>query len=120
MEKEELKDKALHNLFTKLSEEELPSCFNERIMQKVYREQKRKEWRNLLIVSLTSVCMLVAAIYTLVHYLSFSFANTFGGIFKKPENDWSSGLTFYVFIGVIILLLLGIDRLLRQHLKRFK
>ena len=71
MNKEEMKDKALHEIFRQMEKSVLPEDFNDRIMKRVYREQRRKEWRNVVLVAFTSVLLLIVAAYIFVHYFSF-------------------------------------------------
>ena len=40
MNKEEMKDKALHEIFRQMEKSVLPEDFNDRIMKRVYREQR--------------------------------------------------------------------------------
>ena len=64
-----------------LNEEVFPSLssnFNDRAMQLIYKEVKRKKKQNFILmisgISAVSLGLIVLAIYLLKHYLSFNFA----------------------------------------------
>lgn len=72
MNREELNDKALQEIFKRISASPLPEKLNRQIMQKVQKARKRRELRNIAIVVFTSIAMLVSACYVLIHYLDFN------------------------------------------------
>ncbi|CCZ82435.1 putative uncharacterized protein [Odoribacter laneus CAG:561] len=110
-----MKDKALHEIFRQMEKSVLPEDFNDRIMKRVYREQRRKEWRNVVLVAFTSVLLLIGAAYIFVHYFSFNFHTVFGTLLEKTGEIISSGLVFYGFILLPVLLLCWMDYRMRRH-----
>lgn len=122
MKTEEMKDKALHEIFRRMETSVLPENFNDRIMKRVYREKSRQEWRNFILVTFTCVVMLALAVYVFVHYFSFPLPAMFGTLLEKAGNDIFSGLRFYGFILLPVGFLLWLDYWLRRRsdLKNFR
>lgn len=117
MNREEMKDKALHEIFRRMEESVLPEDFTDRIMGRIYREQRQKEWRNMLIVAFTSVLLLTLIVYVFVRYFSFSFHTEFGFLWEKAGEIVSSGLSFYGFILLPFLLLCWMDAWMRRRFR---
>lgn len=117
MNREEMKDKALHEIFRRMEESVLPEDFTDRIMGKIYREQRQKEWQNVLIVAFTSVLLLTLIVYVFVRYFSFSFHTVFGTLWEKTGEAFSSGFSFYGFILLPVLLLCWMDAWMRRRFR---
>lgn len=118
MKQEELNDKALHEIFRRVSENPLSDDLNARIMQKIYRVQKKKEIRNLIVVSLISALMVAFAVYILTHYLSFDLRRTFATVIKGITAVPSAGFSPFIFTLLPVLLLLWIDHRFRKRFRQ--
>ena len=115
MNREELNDKALQEIFKRISASPLPEKLNRQIMQKV---QKARELRNIAIVVFTSIAMLVSACYVLIHYLDFNPVEVFSPVLKKPANiTLFPGFTLLLCVMLPSTLLLWIDYRFRKHFK---
>lgn len=108
---------ALNDLFRKLPEEELPPLFRENMMQKIMREavriKKRNERLALLAVIAASLVMVTLAVLAFIYMelpvLKFSFS--ISHLSTLPS------VPFYVYIGILSLLLLFGDYKIRKVYK---
>ncbi|WP_080903155.1 hypothetical protein [Parabacteroides sp. Marseille-P3160] len=103
----------LERLFKQIPAAPLPPDFREVMMEKIRREalrmQKRKERWGLIAVILASVFMLTLAT------LGFIYLKIPRVEISLPRPDL---LPFYIYIGGLTLVLLGMDYLLRRHYQR--
>lgn len=109
MNTQETKDKALHEIFSRIDSSPLPDRLNTRIMQKVRRAQKKKELRNILIVFSVSAVMLGLSFYVLVHYLSFDPAKIFGTPLKQFFSLSFPKISAFTALLIPVLFLLWAD-----------
>jgi len=102
-----------------LNEDVFPSLspnFNERAMQLIFKEVKRKKKRNFIFmicsISAVSVGLIVLAFYLLKHFLSFNFAVHI----QIPSFSLDSISQYYfdIYIAVLILVLISLDHLFRN------
>ncbi len=97
------------DLFRQLPEKELPPAFRFRVMQQVMQEAVRRQKRNerigILLVSLASALMAGLAIAALF-YIDLPRLSI-------PFIRWGE-LHFYLYIGVLSLVLLWVDHKLRR------
>jgi len=90
--------------------------FNERAMQLIFKEVKRKKKRNFIFmicsISAVSVGLIVLAFYLLKHFLSFNFAVHI----QIPSFSLDSISQYYfdIYIAVLILVLISLDHLFRN------
>lgn len=105
----------LADLFGQLPEERLPASFQTNVMQQIRKETVRRtqrkarlEWLFVIIASLTMIGVAVAALLYI------------GGLshISAPRLDFgrmaSNGLPFYLYIGLLSLILLFADYRLRR------
>lgn len=118
MKQEELNDKALHEIFKRISENPSFEDLQAQIMQKVYRVQKKKEIRNLIVVSLTSAVMFAFAVYILTYYLAFDLTDTFVTVIKGVAVVPFEGFSPFIFTVLPFLLLLWIDHRFRKRFRQ--
>jgi hypothetical protein len=111
MNKEEEKD-ILKDLFNQMPrEEEPPVDFRQKVMERIYAEairiKKRNERLGLLSIIAASLFIIVLAVTSVV-YLGL------------PKIEWASlpSIPFYLYIGVLALLLLFADYKLRKSYKK--
>lgn len=117
MNREELNDKALQEIFKRISDSPIPENLNRQIMQKIQKAQKIREIRNIAIVALTSIAMLLSACHVLI-YLDFNPVEIFSPILKKTANfTLFPGFTFLLCVTLSSILLLWIDYRFRKHFK---
>ncbi len=103
-------DDALRNLFHRLPEEELPVSFREKMMEKVMHEAIRIKKRNerLSLLALILACLFIVALAVLsIIYMKLPKIE-----FSMPEL---TSMPFYLYIGVLALILLGGDYLFRKR-----
>lgn len=106
-------DDMLKSIFQRLPENDLPSSFRERIMQQVVIEAAKKKKRNVVLtissLTLASVIMLAFAVVSII-YMDL----------PKLEIDVKelTSLPFYLYIGTLVILLLGGDHILRKKYLR--
>ncbi|MCC8144383.1 MAG: hypothetical protein LIO97_11220 [Tannerellaceae bacterium] len=105
----------LDTLFDRLPDEELPVSFRHAMMQKVFAEAARIKKRNerliLATIIFASLVMVGVAIVTFI-YLDMEKAS-----FIFPQVALSP---FYLYIGVLTMILLTIDHLFRSLYKKHK
>ena len=104
----------LKDLFRRMPEEELPSGFKERMMEKVCAEavkiKKRNERLTLLSVILASIVILSLAVLSLIFLEIPRITLSLSALASVP---------FYLYIGILALLLLFADyKLRRNYMKR--
>ncbi len=116
MNRDIYKDKALLQLFSREKEKPSSDALNERIMQKVYKAQRKREIRNLCIAGTTSLIMLAGVVVMLKYYLKIDFSILFQGFTftKKPDNFLLPDLFPVLFISLIVCGLLWIDHRIRK------
>jgi hypothetical protein len=115
MDKKELENDWLKTLFGRMPEEPLPDSFREDMMKRIRAEtvrmKKRSERIGLLSVILASSAMMGLATGALLYM----------GI-PRLEWEWTlpelTSLPFYLYIGALTLLLLGIDHAFRRMYKK--
>lgn len=99
----------LENLFRQMPEEELPMSFRLNMMQQITKEtvknRKRNEWFGLTATIVGALIMSSLAISAFI-YLDLPKI-------ELPKMDFST-LQFYIYIGLLSLLLLFIDHKLRK------
>lgn len=122
MQSDDKKDDVLKGLLGQLPAEHLPEGFREHLMQRVRKEaarmQRRKERVGLLTVIAGSVCMLL---------IGFVCIGIYGVDTEQVSGVSGSGLSgyatsllkssyvgFFVYIGILALLLLVVDTWLRK------
>ena len=107
------KNDILKDLFSRMPEEELPASFRANAMRQIMAEAERIRKRNerwgWIAVIAASLLMVGIAI------ASFLYMNI-SPIFVQIPN--MSTLTFYAYIGMLALILLGADYKFRQLFKR--
>lgn len=104
---------SLKKLFSQLPEEELPNAFREKVMQQIAKETSRSRKRNELLGMMTIiVASLVLAALAVCALLYIKI--------PKPTLYIPNLaiLTFYLYIGALALLLLGVDYGFRQFIKK--
>jgi uncharacterized membrane protein YozB (DUF420 family) len=108
-----------------LNEEVFPSLssnFNDRAMQLIYKEVKRKKKQNFILmisgISAVSLGLIVLAIYLLKHYLSFNFS--FQIQLPSFKLDTISQYYFDMYIAALILVLISLDHLFRNFWNKKK
>lgn len=114
MKKETYKDKAIQHLFNS-QDIFFPGNLNERIMQKVYKAQKRKGIRNLFIAGATSLILLTGVILMLKYYLKFNFSTLLPNFIVNQENISFPSFIPIFFICIIVCSLLWLDYRLRKR-----
>lgn len=102
------------DLFNQLPEEKLPDCFQLNVMQQIRKEAARRkkchtqmEWIGVAIASLGIIGLaIIALLYT-------GYTPIF---FPQIKVGWisSNGIDFYLYIGLLSLLLLWADYRLRR------
>jgi hypothetical protein len=113
MNKEVEKKDSLKEMFNRMSVEELPVDFREKVMQRVYTEAAKAKKRNerfaLLSVIAASLSIVVLTVASLI-YLDL------------PKTEWLlsdlPSVPFYLYIGVLTLLLLLGDYKLRKSYRK--
>jgi hypothetical protein len=113
MNKETEKKDSLKELFNRMSVEELPVDFREKVMQRIYTEavkaKKRNERFGLLSVIAASLFIIVLAVASFI-YLDL------------PKSEWLlsdlPSTPFYLYIGTLALLLLLGDYKLRKSYRK--
>lgn len=118
MKQEEIKDKNLQELFSQTVPEKFPVNLNNRIMKRVVKIQKKREWRNFIGLSLFSLSLITAIVFALSYFTSFNLAEIFGTLFTGTKEDIPSGIPFYLLICGIAIVLLLLDYQLRKLTKR--
>ena len=109
MNRKEQENDWLKPLFSRLPEEDLPASFREELMKRIVAEAARISKRNERIGLLTVILASLA-----IAGLSAG-ALLYAGIFRlRWEMPELITLPFYLYIGGLTLLLLGIDYLLRR------
>jgi len=123
-------DKALKNALLRKSDE-LPYGFEDRVMRQIMLEAERQGrisyYRALGLVSFVSLVLIAGVLYVLYTYFNFNFLNWFAGI-QWPSMDTAYFLTnqtrpiiaFSIYIGILMLFLLGMDHLFRRRFGRSK
>lgn len=98
----------------------LPSNFNYMMMRRIRMEAEKRRRRRRLVVSclfVLAVCaLLLLGAYTLKHYADFDLLSYFSGLAMKRADSGAVG--FYVYIGSLVLLLLGLDYRIRHHKRK--
>ena len=123
-------DKALKKALNAKSSE-LPYGFEDRVMRQIMLEVERKSrlsyYRALGLVSFVSLALIAGVLFVLYTYFGFNFLNLFAGI-QMPSMETTSVITdqtrpifaFSIYIGILMLFLLGIDYFFRQRFRKPK
>jgi len=123
-------DKALKKALNAKSSE-LPYGFEDRVMRQIMLEVERKSrlsyYRALGLVSFVSLALIAGVLFVLYTYFGFNFLNLFAGI-QMPSMETTSVMTdqtrpifaFSIYIGILMLFLLGIDYFFRQRFRKPK
>ena len=123
-------DKALKKALNAKSSE-LPYGFEDRVMRQIMLEVERKSrlsyYRALGLVSFVSLALIAGVLFVLYTYFGFNFLNLFAGI-QLPSMETTSIMTdqtrpifaFSIYIGILMLFLLGIDYFFRQRFRKPK
>jgi hypothetical protein len=110
----------------KRTTDELPYGFEDRVMRQIMLEVERKSrlsyYRALGLVSFVSLALIAGLLYVLNAYFGFNFLDLFADI-RMPSVETSTVIspqtlpivTFSVYIGLLMLFLLGMDHLFRQR-----
>jgi fatty acid desaturase len=113
MNEKEYKKDWLKPMFSQLTKEELPASFRDNIMKRIRAEADRKKKRNEL-MELAAVCV-----------ASLAFIGLAAGAIlytSLPDVAWWTPdfitLPFYLYIGALTLLLLGVDHFFRQMYRK--
>jgi hypothetical protein len=113
MNRKEQENDWLKPLFSRLPEEDLPASFREEMMKRIHTEAARIRKRNELIGLLTVILASLAVAALAAGAIGYT------GI---PHREWKMPelvcLPFYLYIGGLSLLLLGLDYLLRQTYRK--
>lgn len=108
---------------------ELPYGFENRVMRQIMLEMERKGrlsyYRALGLVSFVSLVLIAAILFVLYTYFGFNFLDLFTRI-QLPSVEPSSLLNdqtrpifaFSIYIGILMLLLLGMDYMLRKRIEK--
>jgi len=106
---------------------DLPYGFDRKLMERILLEAERKSrksyYRSLGLVSAVALALIGGAMYALYHFFSFNMFSFFASLpeYLSGINLQSgSGLafSFYTYIALLVLILLGIDNRLRRRLKK--
>jgi hypothetical protein len=113
-------DKALRKILSRPSAE-LPYSFESRVMREIRKEAERKArysyYRSLGLVAVVSLWLIGSSWFALRYFFHFEFPS-FPAV---PLPDFSEPIFgFSVYIGFLVLLLLGLDHLFRQKMKRWR
>jgi len=123
-------DKALKKALNAKSSE-LPYGFEDRVMRQIMLEVERKSrlsyYRALGLVSFVSLALIAGVLFVLYTYFGFNFLNLFAGI-QLPSMETTSIMTdqtrpifaFSIYIGILMLFLLGMDYFFRQRFRKPK
>lgn len=110
----------------KRTTDELPYGFEDRVMRQIMLEVERKSrlsyYRALGLVSFVSLILIAGLLYVLNAYFGFNFLDLFADI-RLPSVETSTAIspqtlpivTFSIYIGLLMLFLLGMDHLFRQR-----
>lgn len=106
----------LKELFDQLPNAEMPFDFHNRLMGKIEMEaariRRRNEQLGWIALIVASLCMAGLAV------AAFVFMGLPSITFSLPELPDLSELPFYLYIGTLVLLLLGADYKFRQWFKK--
>jgi hypothetical protein len=123
-------DNALKKTLLRKSDE-LPYGFEDRVMRRIQLEVERKGrlsyYRALGLVSFVSLVLIAGVIFVLFTYFHFNFLDLFANL-QMPSVAPNSLLTdqtrpifaFSIYIGVLMLFLLGMDYFFRQRIRKSK
>jgi len=123
-------DKALIKAL-KRNATELPYSFENRVMHQILFEAERKGrlsyYRSLGLVSFVSLVLIAGMLYMLHAYFNINFLDVFAR-FKFSNVEIATVLTdqtrpifaFSIYIGLLMLFLLGMDHLFRRRFQRNK
>lgn len=108
------------DLFRQMPEEELPASFRLNVMQQIARESikvnKRNEWLGLAAIIAASLLMLAMAVGSFF-YIKLDEPSPME--FSWPTIDWNlPAFSFYFYIGILSLVLLFADYMLRKKLRK--
>ena len=109
-------DKALIKVLKPEENEKLPTDFNTRMMTQIYlvstTHKKRSMVLSYILISIVSMSLILLATYLLTGHLSFNFSFRIAASFFSPQSKTIFG--FSVYIALLILLLMFIDRFFRN------
>lgn len=108
------------DLFRQMPEEELPATFRLNVMQQIAREtikvNKRNEWLGLAAVIAASLLMLAMAVAS---FFYIKLPEQWSMQISWPAIDWNlPAFSFYFYIGILSLVLLFADYMLRKKLRK--
>lgn len=118
-------DNALKKVLLRRTDE-LPYGFDDRVMRQIMLEAERKGrasyYRALGLVALVSMVLVAGMLYVLNAYFGINVLDLFAGL-RMPTlesspivNDQTRSLfAFSIYIGVLMLFLLGMDHLFRRR-----
>ncbi len=121
-------DKALKNILLRKSDE-LPYGFEDRVMRQIMLEVERhgriSYYRALGLVAFVSLALIAGLLYVLNAYFGFNFLDLFTNI-RMPSLDSASIFTnqtrpifaFSIYIGILMLFLLGMDSFFRKRFRK--
>lgn len=99
----------LQTLFRRLPEEKLPSAFQQEMMVRIWKEAKRTRRRNkIILISAYAFALTLFAGLTIATYIYLEIPKI------KVELPRVSVDSFYIFLGVISIVLLLADYLFRR------
>lgn len=109
-------DKLLKEVLRKSSSENLPFNFTSRMMEQIHAEARRKRRRatvlNLVLLLFTSASLIGFATYLLTVYFSIDIIESLRNMRFSAESG--AIFNFYIYIGFLVLGLLGLDYYLRK------
>ena len=115
MSENKLIDKLLRNK----PDEQLPYRFNDRVMRQVYIEAERKSRRSyvkgILLISIVSLFMAVSGVVVLKSFFNINLDLSFDFLNWSINNEDLSAFLNCSYIGLLALILLMIDLLLRKR-----
>lgn len=98
----------------------LPSNFNYRMMEQIRveaeKQRKRRAFRLMFFLIAVSFSFLMMGVCTLFFYLELTPMDYLTG-WELKKVDWSS-IGFYGYLGVLVLLLLGLDHWIRNRQRK--
>lgn len=120
MTNQEYSDQALKQLFKKLPQEQFPDHLNTGIMEHIHKAEKRRQHRYSLLLG-SSVCLvcggMILAVIGTCHYFFTDLFQTLRNIFAF-ESSGTDTLNIHILTGIVFIILLLADFLLRQLYRR--
>ncbi|MDL2299430.1 hypothetical protein LJC21_01840 [Bacteroides sp. OttesenSCG-928-E20] len=124
MEEVENRNTALKKALERRGGQELPSNFSYRMMEKVHLEAVRKRKRQKLFVWSSLIAATLLILSMLIYFLFFYMELEPGSVRLampqiKTQPLPKAMMDFYWYIGAIVMILLGLDYVLRNKRRKF-